>query len=54
MTGIGTIGSAITNKRRNKRVKEGNLNSRDKRVIDQIKVADGEMSREEFIEKWGK
>ena len=53
-TGAGLTAKAISNKRRNKRIKEGNLNTRDKKTIDQIKVAEGEMTREEYIEKWGK
>ena len=54
ITGAGLTAKAISNKRRNKRFKEGNLNTRDKKTLDQIKVADGEMTREEYIEKWGK
>lgn len=54
ITGAGLTAKAILNKRRNKRIKEGNLNTRDKKTLDQIRVADGEMTREEYINKWGK
>lgn len=54
ITGTGLTAKAISDKRRNKRIKEGNLNTRDKKTIDQIKVAEGEMTREEYINKWGK
>lgn len=54
ITGAGLTAKAISNKRRNKRIKEGNLNTRDKKTLDQIRVADGEMTRKEYINKWGK
>ena len=54
ITGIGLTAKAISDKRRNKRIKEGNLSTRDKKTIDQIKVAEGKMTRKEYIEKWGK
>lgn len=52
--GIGAGAMALDNKLRNKRVKEGKLSEDDKKVKDQIKTAAGEMTEEEYTNKWGK
>lgn len=52
--GIGVGAMALENKLRNKRVKEGKLTENDKRVKDQIKTAAGDMTEEEYTNKWGK
>ena len=52
--GIGAGALALDNKMRNKRVNEGKLSEADKKVKDQIRTASGEMTEEEYTNKWGK
>lgn len=52
--GISAGAMALDNKLRNKRVKEGKLSEDDKKVKDQIRTASGEMTEEEYTNKWGK
>lgn len=50
--GIG--GMALDNKLRNKRIEKGKMTEVDKKTKDQIKTAAGEMTEEEYTNKWGK
>lgn len=52
--GLGAGAMALDNKLRNKRVKEGKLSEDDNRIKDQIKTAAGEMTEEEYTNKWGR